>query len=85
MRVKCTVSEDREVVGGGAGAVYRTGGFVSSHRNGHEVDVVEVSCSRCGHATRSFGSTDASIKRCLVMLREESLRGEHNFYAAPPV
>ena len=52
------------------------------NENGCPVDGVVVSCSRCGHQTESFGTGDASVRRCLALLREECPRGEHNFYAA---
>ena len=45
-----------------------------------EVDGVIATCSRCGHETESFGTSDASVRRCLALLREECPRGEHNFY-----
>ena len=41
---------------------------------------VSVTCSRCRHVTESFGTTDASVKRCLALLREECPRSEKNFY-----
>jgi hypothetical protein len=41
---------------------------------------VEAKCSRCGHCTESYGTEEASIKRCLVLLREECPNGENNFY-----
>ena len=47
-----------------------------------KVDGVEATCSRCGHATEAFGTCDASVRRCLVALREECPRGEQNFYFA---
>lgn len=45
-----------------------------------EVEGVTATCSRCDHETESFGTSDASIKRCLVLLREECPNGEQNFY-----
>jgi hypothetical protein len=47
-----------------------------------EVEGVEATCSRCGHVTEAFGTGDASIRRCLVTLREECPNGEQNFYFA---
>lgn len=41
---------------------------------------VEATCTECGHTTVSFGTSDKSIKRCLVLMREECPRGERNFY-----
>lgn len=41
---------------------------------------VSVSCSRCGHVVEVLGSTDASIMRGCVMLKEECPNRERNFY-----
>jgi hypothetical protein len=41
---------------------------------------VSATCSRCGHETQSYGTTERSIQRCLVMLSEECPKGEKNFY-----
>ncbi len=46
------------------------------------VDGVCATCQRCGHETESFGTSDRSIKRCLVLMREECPEGESNFYVA---
>jgi hypothetical protein len=48
--------------------------------NGIEVAGVCATCSRCDHETESFGTGEASVRRCLVLLREECPKGEHNFY-----
>jgi hypothetical protein len=48
--------------------------------DGYDVDGVTVACSRCGHQTESFGQSERSIKRCLVLMREECPKGENNFY-----
>ena len=45
-----------------------------------KVEGVEATCSRCGHTTESYGIGDASIKRCLVLMREECPENENNFY-----
>jgi hypothetical protein len=45
-----------------------------------EVESVMATCSRCRHSTESFGTSDASRRRCLVLLREECPRAETNFY-----
>jgi hypothetical protein len=47
---------------------------------GYDVEGVRVTCERCGHETESFGTSQASIKRCLVLLREECPEREKNFY-----
>jgi hypothetical protein len=41
---------------------------------------VVLKCSRCGHTTQSFGTSERSIKRCLALMREECPEGESNFY-----
>lgn len=47
---------------------------------GIEVDGVQATCSRCGHETESFGTSERSVKRCLVLMREECPEGENNYY-----
>ena len=47
---------------------------------GGMVAAVQATCSRCGHETTSYGTSDKSITRCLVLLREECPKGENNFY-----
>ncbi len=44
------------------------------------IDGVHALCSKCGHATQSYGRGEKSIKRCLVLLREECPENEANFY-----
>jgi hypothetical protein len=44
------------------------------------VDGVVVTCSRCGASSESFGTSPASVRRCLVLLREQC--DEANFYYA---
>lgn len=50
--------------------------------HGRMQDGVQATCTRCGHTTESFGESDASVRRCLALLREECPRGEENFYVA---
>jgi hypothetical protein len=50
--------------------------------SGREIDSVEVTCKRCDHSTQSYGDGAASVRRCLVLLREECPRHEENYYAA---
>ena len=52
------------------------------NEDGREIQGVAATCSRCGHETESFGTGEASVRRCLVLLREECLKGERNFYVA---
>jgi hypothetical protein len=44
------------------------------------VEGVMATCSRCDHVTESFGTSDSSVKRCLVLMREECPKNESNFY-----
>ena len=41
---------------------------------------VRATCSQCDHVTTSFGTSDKSVKRCLVLMREQCPEGEENFY-----
>lgn len=41
---------------------------------------VEATCTQCGHTTRSYGESDASVRRCLALMREECPEDERNFY-----
>ena len=52
------------------------------NESGIEVDGVRATCSRCGNETESFGTSSASVRRCLVLMREECPLGENNFYVA---
>jgi hypothetical protein len=47
---------------------------------GHSVESVVVTCTRCAHQEESFGVHEGSIRRCLVLLRENCPRNEKNFY-----
>jgi hypothetical protein len=49
---------------------------------GREVDGVVAECGRCSHETQSFGTGENSVRRCLVLMREECPNGESNFYVA---
>jgi hypothetical protein len=46
------------------------------------IDSVCATCTRCEHVTESFGTSSSSVRRCLVLMREECPRGENNFYVA---
>lgn len=37
-------------------------------------------CNRCRHETESYGTEDVSIRRCLVLMREECPLRENNYY-----
>lgn len=51
-----------------------------ANNEGREQPGIVVECGRCDHKTESFGTSDRSVKRCLVMLKEECPLGERNFY-----
>lgn len=55
--------------------------FEGENEDGLAVDSVAAVCSKCDHRTESFGTSDRSVRRCLVLLREECPLGEDNFYA----
>jgi hypothetical protein len=50
------------------------------NEDGYPVDSVAATCSRCDHQTESYGTGDASRRRCLLMLRQTCPRRECNFY-----
>jgi hypothetical protein len=52
------------------------------NEEGIEVDGITATCSRCGNETESFGTSGASVRRCLVLMRENCPKGEANFYVA---
>jgi hypothetical protein len=47
-----------------------------------EVEGVMATCSRCGDVSEAFGTGEASVRRCLMGLREGCSWGEQNFYFA---
>lgn len=49
---------------------------------GGEMPGVCVRCTRCGHEADVYGTSDRSVRRGLVMLRDECPNGESNFYVA---
>jgi hypothetical protein len=53
---------------------------ILENEDGWEVDGVTAICSRCQWSTESFGTGNASRKRCLALMREECPQSENNFY-----
>lgn len=49
---------------------------------GRKVPGVTATCSQCDHKTDSFGRAENSVKRCMVLMRDECPMGEVNFYEA---
>jgi hypothetical protein len=47
---------------------------------GYDVEGVRATCTRCGHQVESFGTHEGSIKRCLVLMRQECPKKENNYY-----
>ena len=45
-----------------------------------DVEGVTAECSRCGHTTESYGTGEASVRRCLALMPEECPEGESNYY-----
>lgn len=57
--------------------------ITEEHLHGDNVRWIEgvvATCSLCNHQTQSFGTGEASILRCLAMLREDCPLGQSNFY-----
>jgi hypothetical protein len=50
--------------------------------SGRLIPGVTATCTRCGHETESFGTSERSVSRCLVLMREECGNQEDNFYVA---
>lgn len=55
------------------------------NESGRQVPGVVVTCGRCGHHVQSFGQGEGSIKRCMVLLKEECPNSERNFYTTDEV
>lgn len=47
-----------------------------------EVDAALARCLRCGTEVEAYGTSEASVKAALMMLRENCSRRERNFYFA---
>jgi len=47
---------------------------------GSEIEGVEVTCPRCGERRTSFGTSDASVTRCLAMLANGCPFDDDNIY-----
>jgi len=50
--------------------------------SGRDIDSVQATCNRCDHVTQSYGDTPASVRRCLLLMRDECPKGEQNYYRA---
>jgi hypothetical protein len=47
---------------------------------GRMQDCTKATCGNCGHTTQSWGTGPGSVKRCLMLMKEECPEGESNFY-----
>ena len=47
-----------------------------------QISGVRATCSECDHQTEAFGTSSASVRRCLVMMREDCPHYEENWYYA---
>jgi len=50
--------------------------------DGFEVEGVVVRCTRCDLAAKSYGTSDRSVRRSLLLLRQRCGLGEENYYVA---
>ncbi len=56
--------------------------FIELEGSNGPVDGVVVTCGRCGHEVQSFGTTGASVRRCMALLGNACPEGEDNYYVA---
>jgi hypothetical protein len=52
--------------------------------HGQSIPSVCATCTRCQNEVKSYGDGQASIDRCLVVMREECPNGEKNYYVEDP-
>lgn len=44
------------------------------------IEGIIVTCLRCNHAVEIYGTSESSVRRGCVTLREECPQGERNYY-----
>ena len=49
-------------------------------RDGYAIDSTRATCTRCGNEEDSYGTSQGSVARCLMMLRESCPGGRRHFY-----
>lgn len=49
--------------------------------HGTTINSIEVICSRCSHRVEVYGTSDRSVRRGCIMLRQECPQEEENYYA----
>lgn len=64
--------------------VYAELSYITLAGDRGEVPSVCATCSRCEHATESYGTGEKSVARCMILLREECPLEQHNFYTDNP-
>lgn len=47
---------------------------------GYSVRSTLATCTRCGNEEESFGTSEGSVMRCLILLRESCPGGKRHFY-----
>lgn len=52
------------------------------NEEGRKVRGIRATCGECGHKTESFGTSDRSKTRCLMLFKEECPEAQKNFYVA---
>lgn len=65
-RVECTIEHDVDV----------------EMEDGRTVKGVRATCTCCDATTESAGTTAKSVRRCLVLMREECDDGENSYFFA---
>jgi hypothetical protein len=51
-----------------------------TNTKGYAVSSVCSTCTRCGHQEESFGDSDASVLRCLMLTRQNCSAGTLHYY-----
>ena len=51
-----------------------------TNNQGRQINSVVLKCSKCGHYTESWGDSDTSIERALLMMAKECPFEERNKY-----
>ena len=65
-RIECVIEHDVEI----------------ENDDGYMVKGVRATCDCCGAITESFGTSAASVRRCLALMREECEGGEDSYFYA---
>jgi len=52
------------------------------NNEGRSIPSICVTCGRCDQTAEVWGTSERSVKRALMTLREDCEQGEENFYVA---